>query len=392
LTETATAGVEVTTARSFEELEPLRQPWAALQGTHFPTDFDAFRSILRHHPQTLRPHALLLARDGEPRTLALGRVEDVRLSAKVGYRDVYAPRVRVLTIVNEGVLGDADEEACRTLLGNLRGSLDAREADVLRLRNLRLDSPFHRIATSEPSRIARGYRTTPAVHWVLDVPDSYDAFLKGLSSSTREGVKRYGKKLTREHGDRLEVRVFRDVSELDELFEQVGRVAEKTYQGGLGVAFTGDEVQRDLTRLAMERGWFRAWVLSIDGVPVAFWHGEAYRGVFRIGVPGYDPAVGHLRVGNFVLMRLVEDLCADGDVQIVDFGFGDAEYKRRFGTLSWQEEDVLVYAVSAKGVRVNVGRSSVLFAAGVARRGLERTDALSRLKRWWRGRLRSEGD
>ncbi len=327
----------------------------------------------------------------KPRTLALGRIEELRLSAKVGYREVYAPQVRVLTVVNEGVLGDADEQASRALLGELRRSLDAGEAEVLRLRNLRLGSPLHRIATSEPTRIARGYRSAPAVHWVLDLPDSYDAFLKGLSSSTREGVKRYGKKLTREHGDRLEVRVFSDPSELDELFDQVGRVAEKTYQGGLGVAFTGDEVQRDLTRLAMEHGWFRAWVLSLDGAPVAFWHGEAYRGVFRIGVPGYDPAVGHLRVGNFVLMRLVEDLCADGNVEIVDFGFGDAEYKRRFGTRSWQEEDVLVYALSAKGVRVNVGRSSVLFAASVARRGLERTDALSRLKRWWRGRLRSSG-
>ncbi len=320
----------------------------------------------------------------------LARVEDVRLSARIGYRDVYAPRLRVLTVVNEGILGEDDEQASRALLGELRQSLEAGEADVLRLRNLRVGSELHRVATSEPARLARGYRTAPAVHWVLDLPESYDAFLKGLSSSTREGVKRYGRKLTREHGDRLDMRVFRDPSELDELFEHVGQVAAKTYQGGLGVAFTGDEVQRELTRLAMERGWFRAWVLSLDGAPVAFWHGETYRGVFRIGVPGYDPDVAHLRVGNFVLMRLVEDLCTEGDVDIVDFGFGDAEYKRRFGTRNWQEEDVLVYALSAKGVRVNIGRSSVLFAGSVARRGLERTDALSRLKRWWRGRLRSE--
>jgi CelD/BcsL family acetyltransferase involved in cellulose biosynthesis len=311
----------------------------------------------------------------------------VRLSTKIGYKDVYAPRLRSLTVVNAGVLGDDSEDACRVLLGELRRSLEAGTADVLRLRNLRLDSPFHRIATTEPAGVARGYRTIPAVHWVLELPASFEAFLSELSSSTRESVKRYGRKLTKEYGDRLDVRVFREPSELDELFEQVGQIAEKTYQGGLGVAFTGDELQRSLTRLAMERGWFRAWVLSLDGTPCAFWHGEAYRGVFRIGIPGYDPAFGHLRVGNFVLMRLIEDLCADDDVHTLDYGFGNAEYKRRFGSRSWLEEDVLVYAISPKGIRVNAARTGVLLLAALARRALERGSVLARLKRGWRRRL-----
>jgi hypothetical protein len=84
------------------------------------------------------------------------------------------------------------------------------------------------------------------------------------------------------------------------------------------MAFSGDELQRSLTFLAMERGWFRSWVLYLDGRPGAFWHGEAYRGVFRIGVPGYDPALAQLRVGTFVLMKLIEDLCADETVNTLD--------------------------------------------------------------------------
>ena len=381
----------VTVARSVEELDALQGPWEALQGRHFPTDPDAFRTILRHQPQTVRPHVLLLERDGEPVSLLLARLENLRLSTKIGYREVYAPRLRALTVVNDGLLGADSEEACRTLLAELRGSLAAGEADVLRLRNLHVGSPFHRVATTELPRLSRGHRSHPSVHWVLELPPTFDAFLKSLSSSTRESVRRYGRKLTKEYGDRLELRSFRDPSELDELFEQIGRVAETTYQGGLGVAFTGDELQRSLTLLAMERGWFRAWVLFLDGAPRAFWHGEAYRGVFRIGVPGYDPAFGHLRVGNFVLMRLIEDLCGDEGVDTLDYGFGGAEYKRRFGTRSWQEEDVLVYATTAKGIRVNAARTGILSTAGLARRALARGGALDRIKRGWRQRLSGRG-
>jgi CelD/BcsL family acetyltransferase involved in cellulose biosynthesis len=86
-------------------------------------------------------------------------------------------------------------------------------------------------------------------------------------------------------------------------------------------------------------------------------------------------------------MRLVEDLCADETVDTVDYGFGDAEYKRRFGSRSWQEEDVLVYAPTARAVRINLVRTALLAAVGVARRVLQRGDALGRVKRGWRKRL-----
>jgi CelD/BcsL family acetyltransferase involved in cellulose biosynthesis len=383
----ARSGERVTVARTVEELEALREPWHRLQGRHFPNDPDAFLTILRRRPEAIRPHVVLLEQDGEPRSLVLGRVEEVRLSTRLGYRELYAPRVRSITVVNQGVLGDASEGAARSLLAELRGSLARGEADVLRLRNLRLDSPLHRLARTEPSFLRRQHGSRPAVHWELELPSTFDDFLRGLSSSTRESVRRYSRKLTKEYGDRLELRVLREPGEIDTLFRDVETVAAKTYQGGLGVAFSGDELQRSLTALAMERGWFRSWLLYLDGEPCAFWHGEAYRGVFRIGVPGYDPQYAQLRVGTFVLMRLVEDLCADETVDTVDYGFGDAEYKRRFGSRSWQEEDVLVYAPTARAVRINLVRTALLAAVGVARRVLQRGDALGRVKRGWRKRL-----
>ena len=82
----------------------------------------------------------------------------------------------------------------------------------------------------------------------------------------------------------------------------------------------------------MERGWFRAYVLYLDDEPVAFWQGQAYNGVFSTGVPGFDPAYADHRVGNYVLFKLIADLCADESIETLDYGFGDAEYKRRFGT------------------------------------------------------------
>ena len=384
-------GERLTVARSVEELESLRDAWQQLQNRHFQTDPDVFLRILEHRAEVVRPHAVLLERDGEPVSLLLGRVENVRLATKIGYREVSAPRVRSLTVVHQGLLGDDSEASARALLAELRRSLAAGEADLVRLRTLPVGSPLHRLARTEPSFPTRQHGSRPAAHWELDLPATLDEFLRGLSGSTRESVRRYSRKLTKEYGDRLRVRVFREPGEVDELFRDVEAVAAKTYQGGLGVAFSGDPLQRSLTELALERGWFRAWMLYLDGAPVAFWHGEAYRGVFRIGIPGYDPALASLRVGTYVFVRMIEDLCADDGVDTIDYGFGDAEYKRRFGTRTWLEEDVLVFAPTLRAMRINLVRSSLLAGVDGASRVLARTDAVERLKRAWRRRLSRPG-
>ena len=141
----------------------------------------------------------------------------------------------------------------------------------------------------------------------------------------------------------------------------------------------------------MRRGWFRAYLLYIDEEPVAFWYGTAYEGVIHTGFTGYDPAYRDLSIGTYVLAKLIEEACADPEVNLLDHGFGDADYKRRLGDRSFLEEDVLVFAPTFKGMRANLTRSAVGGAAALARRTLRDSGAVARVKRRWRDRLRKTG-
>ena len=237
----------VVVARSFEELEPLRGAWERLQGRHFATDPDVFPSILAWQ-DAVRPHAIALERDGEVHTLVLARVEDIRLTTKVGYAAVYKPKVRALTLVYRGVLGELSDEDAELVLGELRRELATGNADLLRLRALEVGTPLHRAASSATPRALRERSSAAPAHWELAVPDSYDAFLSSLSKSTRESAKRYPKKLEKEFGDRLALEVFRDVADSERVFTDLRRVAEKTYQHGLGVSFARPSCSTRLDR------------------------------------------------------------------------------------------------------------------------------------------------
>jgi Acetyltransferase (GNAT) domain len=391
-TEGSGAGGRHRVLRTVPELASVRQAWLRLQGDEITTDPDFFEASQRVDPAIVRPHVVVLERDGEPRAILVARIERLQLSSRLGYRTIHAPKVRSITVVYRGILGDVDDAAFRDLLGSVRGSLAHGEADVAIFRYLPIDSPFYRIASRELPFLGRQHVGDAQVHWELELPGSVDDILRLCSSKTRQKIRGYARKLERTYGDGLTVRHFTKPDEIDDFFRDVEAIAPKTYQHALGVAFGDTPSHRERTRLCLERGWFRGYVLSIDGRPCAFQYGELYRGRLRLGRPGYDPEFAHLRIGTYLLLHAFDDLCRDETARVVDYGIGEAEFKERFGTRSWLEGNVFVYAPTFGGARLNVTHTA--FQAGT--KGVKRVvgkGALARtLKRRFRERSRPTSD
>jgi CelD/BcsL family acetyltransferase involved in cellulose biosynthesis len=372
-------------------VEAARSELEAVAWTRLDPVPDYFLAVIASRREVLRPHVVRLpGAEGGEMVLA-ARLEEIPLSVSVGYRTVYRPRVRALTLVHGGVSGLESDLDADLLLHTVRASLPAAHADVLSLPALRVGSAFHTAAMAAPSALRSRFRHR-STHWTLRLPDSFDEFLRSRSKKTRENVRVYGNRLNRDHGDGLSLRVFREPGELERLMAEVETVAATTYQRGLGVAPADTEEDRALTELSLNRGWFRAWVLSLDGRPIAFWSGSAFDRTFFVGTPGYDPAFADYSIGTYLLMRVIEELCADDEIDVLDYGFGESDYKRRFGSDSWEEEDVLIFAPSFRGVRINATRTAVAGAAQLTRAVAAKTGLAPWLKRRWRRRLTARTD
>ena len=377
----------VIVARTVSEVETLRPILAAANWYRPDPDIDFFLTFVSARPQSRRPHVVVATRAGTS-AVAVARAERIRLHTSVGYRTVYQPAVRAITLVHSGISEPDDESACRTLLGELGRALADGHADILLLPALRTDSALYREAVRLGGFLRRAHFTDRDTHRRLTLPPSFDEFLSSRGRKTRESIKRYRNRFLRAFGDDVSFGVRRDPADIDRVFRDLEHVAAKTYQRGLGVAFADTDEQRELVRLGLDRGWFRAYVLYVRDVPIAFWPGYAYAGTFFIGTPGYDPEYVEYRVGLHVQMKLIEDLCRDPEIQALDYGFGDSEYKRRYGNEAWEEADVALYAPTFRGVRVNMLRTAILGAARTAKTALAATQLEDRVKRRWRERLR----
>ena len=380
--------LEPVVARSVEEALALRDAWQALPigGPH--ADLDFYLAVVDEREEALAPHAVLLLDDGVPSALAAMRLEEIPLVATLGYREVYRPRVRALTLVPGGVAA-ADPSVEHELAHYLLRSLEDGEADVLSLPSLRSDSELSATVHSAAGPLRRSHFAEIRTHRRLHLPATFDEFLASRTKKVRSGVRYDTKRLDQRLGDRLRVDRLHAPDDFERIFRDLVRVAELTYQRGLGAGFADTRERRRLTKLSLERGWFYAWVLYDEETPVAFWQGNVYRRIYHSGTTGYDPAYRTDRVGIYLLMRVIEDLCRIPDIDILDFGFGDADYKRHFSDEAWSESDLVVFAAKPRPLAINATRTAVMGSAYGLRRGLDRLGLTDRVKAAWRGRLRT---
>ncbi|MGH3061690.1 MAG: GNAT family N-acetyltransferase, partial [Gaiellaceae bacterium] len=267
------ATMDVRTARSGEEVEALRTVWDGFERDVVNADVDYHLMVVERRTEALRPHVLLLEQDGVPSTLVVGRVEDIRLPVRLGYKTVSRPRVRALTVSYGGVLGRGDEEAAAAVTAEIVAALRRGEADVARLRNLKVGSPLHHAARSSAGILTKDHLTRPALHWRARLDGSFEDYLGRRSSKTRANLRRYGRKFEAVFPDGIELRTFRDPADLDRLLDDTKAVYGGTYQSALGVGFSDSGIEREVTTLTLSRDWFRGFVLYVDGAPCAFWHG-----------------------------------------------------------------------------------------------------------------------
>lgn len=392
-------GFAIETAKDLNGVLALRADWQRiallsadrrrLHGTALDpaVDIDFYLTVFQPRSEMLRPHVIALKRGGVAETVLVGRVDRRPLQVALGYKKLSSPPVRVLTLIHGGMLGEDSEEHASALVDSIKRSLRDHEADVAWFYGMELDSPFHRVVKNAGGWLTRDHCPAFMPRWRIQLPATYEELYRQRSTNTRHNLKRYSKRLLDAFGDQLTVRSFRNPAEVELILSDTEAIAAKTYQRGLGVGFTDADVMRQRMTLAANRGWLRAHILYVGDKPVAYWNGVLYYRTFFTWTTGYDPDLSHLRPGTFLLQRMLQELCSEKAADVVDFGFGDAQYKRDWCDEEHLQVSLFLFAPSARGMCLNAFHSSLLGASNAARKLLARTDAVAKLKKAWRDRL-----
>lgn len=343
----ANATTEIRIFRSLEESEAIRADWTALS-SHPEHNWELYWNVIRNRKPPPDPYIAALLVNGRVRLALVGRVESSHVPLKLGYWRPVRLSVRRIVIPMQGLIGQGDEDALRSLIGRVVQDLRNAKANLAVFEHLEEDSLLHRAAKGidlgfsmrdlVPERQIHRYVTLPATF------KQYDRQHRRLMEKVRKFEKAF-------HG-RFEHRLLAREDEIAAFCEGADTVMSKTYQRALGVGFCISEENCEKMRAAARQGAWHAFVTLVDGRMVAFWCGCRFANSWLCWWTGYDPDYQQFSPGLVASTRMVERFIAQG-MTTIDFGWGDAAHKERLGNEARWEESVCIYSPGFKGILAN---------------------------------------
>lgn len=365
-----------------DEMESVRGFWNAHE-SHPNNDIDYFFLIARSRKEVVGPLVFALEAEGELHATLAGRIEGTRQKFQFGYMSCGSVRVRKLSFVTSGALGEIAREDARLLIQSVRSSLTERGLDFAVLHNQPVDSWLAREALTGAPALLRDHGGREREHWRMSLPGNFEEFLGRRKKKHRYWLNRLPRVLEKVFPGKVETKVFETAAVVEQFCRDADAVAALTYQRKLGAGFANVGETREYCELLAKRKALKGSILYVDGKPCAYWLASTHRDILFLHATGYDPAFRKYEVGTILFLNLIRDACGTV-LKKVDFGLGAADYKERFGDENWLEKDYYVFASSVRCLMLNAAISGGMFAEKFARWVISQARPIGRFKKMWR--------
>jgi hypothetical protein len=381
-------GWEIVVAKNLAEVESLRPVWEKLQREEtYPVpnaDIDRFISVIKPLQDTVRPHIILLRYKGSSEAMAIGRVGRIDLNCRIGYKTLFRPALKGLSIAYGGLIGKFTDEALCILLQELRIALAKKEVDVVTFNHLRTDAPIHQLVRKKTNILCRHHFPLIERHWQTLIPSPSEGLDRIISKKHQRDIQRCVRNLEKTGSGPVRFVCYQKKEEIQEFMDIASSISYSTYQGRMGRGFVADSLTRSLLSQSQENGWLRTYVLYAGSEPVAFEYGCLYRDRYFAEQAGYDLRWNAYSPGTILQLKIFERLSLNDKVVTYDYGLGDAIYKQRLGSVSWPEASLYLFAPRLYPVVINLLDSSIRGMSIGIFRGLQKLKLTDKVKRWWR--------
>lgn len=295
--------------------------------------------------------------------------------------------VRTIDTNLPAVLQDLCAIRCAELLGSLPlipadagvavAMLDAvlehvPEAQAVYFKSIPRTSPWAGLImeAGSASRHGFGYVSRETAFHSLELPAKFDEYLGQFGKKKRYNLKRQVRLMEDAYGGEMHADCIIREDQIEFFLATAGIVAEGSWKDDrhtAAFARTASNHHRyaDLAR----RGLLRGYLLRHGERPVASVLGFQFENTYHYADIAYVQSDVHLSPGSVLLYLIIRDLIENTAVRSVNFGMGDADYKRQFGNQHDRDRACWVMRASP--------RNRVICAAhGTAKRLSQRLGAL----------------
>ncbi len=181
----------------------------------------------------------------------------------------------------------------------------------------------------------------------IKMADSLDDYLGAMKKKTRYNLKRTAKKLSELDDGTIKTIEVRQPDDVKRFLQDLDTIYNCTWQSGT----FGKKIRNTAAGIAFfeniaAKGWLRSYILKSDKTPIAFILGYQYNGIYYYDEIGHDLSWRKENPGNALNLHMMEFLHASDTPDIVDFGYGENDYKRIFGNLEFDARKIYLIKTS----------------------------------------------
>ena len=107
----------------------------------------------------------------------------------------------------------------------------------------------------------------------------------------------------------------------------------------------------ELAQLLSQQGWLALSTLKVDGQTVAWNYGFRFGGNWFYYQPTFDSDAHRLSAGSFLLCKILEAASQDPEIQTLDLGLGEEEYKQQYANRTQETLYITASQSSARHAR-----------------------------------------
>ena len=223
----------------------------------------------------------------------------------------------------------------------------------------------------------------------VDLSGGFERYMTTFSGKTRSGLRRKLRKFAEASGGTITWKQYRTPDQMATFLSLAKTISVKTYQERLlGIGLPTDPTFIASACAMSKEDRIRAYLLFLNGQPIAYLYCPVNERVVSYDRLGYDPAYASLSPGTVLQMLALEALFGE-QFNLFDFTEGEGQHKEVFSTGSRLCGDFYVVRRRLAPLSIVALHHGMNRASAAAGATLDHLHLKSRLRRRIRGQLAS---
>ncbi|NQV24577.1 MAG: GNAT family N-acetyltransferase [Rhodopirellula sp.] len=370
---------------------------------HFAAHYWAWREVFEHDPHAkISQHPdfvlteLSFAREPQHHPPVLITCQEhsktisaaVLLPRSIGGEKKFGPawHLKGYRLAGNRLLGCSDERIQNRLLEEISQQLASTNADFLLIEDVQTDDPLLNLI-NKGSHDLQLFKPVPfQSRHMIELPATLDEYWAKFNSATRGKIKRKTRLLSHCRVERI-TRPF----QVADFLANAQQISKQTWQNDLlGLRIQNDEFELQLFTFLATQDALRAYLVWDENTPISFCIGTQYNGVFHYEEVGYNRDYAKKSPGQYLVIRMLEDMYEHERPVLCDFGGGHADYKRMFGTRVSESGNVWLLRPGLRSKMIMTYFNGRLAVTQSIRQTLDKLGLLNRLRKLTRKGLKSK--